>query len=176
MAKQTQQIITEQIRRRTADKILRLATTKTATANISHVNLASQSKQISDSQVIDQEITNRTVTNEPAQTSLITGQTRYKKEDENNLTTQIAITNAAKQIVDTRQAESQQTVDLTTSITPEDRISVLQSKTFVSKKARDDAIRANRKLQSNCNHKYNISTQRCEFCAKHRNSHVYDQT
>jgi len=37
-----------------------------------------------------------------------------------------------------------------------------------------DVTRAKQNLQRKCNHKYNTATKRCEFCKKHKDSHVYD--
>ncbi len=58
---------------------------------------------------------------------------------------------------------------------PEDRIAQASTKTYVSKKTQADITRASQNLQRRCNHQYNLTTKRCNFCNKHRDSHVYDQ-
>ena len=153
---------------------VRRATQRTASSSVSSVAGASQSQQITDKQLAAQEITDRTTTQAASESSIVTGRLRYRKEDQNNLTTNVTIADAARKIVETEATESQQTVDLTTSVTPQDRVTTLQSKTFASKQSQADATRALQKLQSRCNHKYNVSTRNCEFCGKSRDSHLYD--
>ena len=157
-----------------ASAAVRRAAQRTASTSVSSMADASQTQQITDKQVAAQKITERTTTPVVPDTSISTGRLRYRKEDENNLTTNTAIAAAARKIVETKATETQQTVDLTTSVTPQDRVTTLQSKTFASKKSQADATRALQKLQSRCNHKYNLSTRKCEFCGKSRDSHLYD--
>jgi len=159
---------------RLASAAARRATQRTANTSVASVADASQTQQITDQQVSAQEVSQRTTTSVASETSITVGRTRYRKEDENNLTANAAITAAARQVVESAVIETRQTVDLTTAVTPQDRVSTLQSKTFASKKSQADATRALQKLQRKCNHKYNLSTRKCEFCGKNRDSHLYD--
>jgi len=145
---------------RIASQAAQRVSQRTANSDISSVDKSSQTQQITTTQVISQEVTARTITSVVTSESIIMGRTRLKKEDENNLAGSATIAAAAQKALKAQQTETQQTVDLTTSVTPQDRVAILQSKTFASKKSQADAARALRKLQSRCNHKYNISTRK----------------
>lgn len=43
-----------------------------------------------------------------------------------------------------------------------------------SQRKQAEITRALQNLQRRCNHLYNLSTKRCEYCNKHKDSHVYD--
>lgn len=160
---------------RLASAAVKRVTQKTASTEISSTSATTKTKQLTTAQSAQLEVTERTITASPTEESIIVGRERLKKEDENNLVEQVGIINAAANILKIQQTEAQQTVDLSTSITPTDRVVTMQSKTFASKKTQADATRALQKLQSKCNHKYNASTKNCEFCGKHRDSHIYNQ-
>jgi len=102
------------------------------------------------------------------------GRKRLVAEDRTNLASQVTIQQSVTKITQKQQAESQQTIESTATSIPQ-KVQELQNLTFSSKKSQNDVTRALQKLQSRCNHKYNRNTKRCEFCNKHRDSHVYDQ-
>ena len=107
-------------------------------------------------------------------TSTKVGRKRLVAEDRTNLSSQVTIRQSITKISQKQQTESQQTIESTAASIPQ-RVQELQKLTFSSKKSQNDVTRALQKLQSRCNHKYNRNTKRCEFCNKHKDSHVYDQ-
>ena len=109
---------------------------------------------------------------------IVVGNVRSPAQDVADLTSRQNVQTTAQTIRTIQSVARAQTttpaIIKSQSVSQEQIIGATQNLTVVSPRDIADTVRALQKPQSRCNHKFNRATRRCEYCTKHRDSHVYD--
>ena len=109
---------------------------------------------------------------------IIVGTVRSPTQDVADLTSRQTATTTAQSIRAIQVAAAAQTTTPASiksqAVSQKQILGATQNLTVVSERAIADTIRALQKTQSRCNHNFNRATRRCEYCTKHRDSHIYD--
>lgn len=146
-------------------------TTSTATAPKEATKVETQ--QITPDKEISVEVSGRL---NPITKEGIGEDSRSVVYDQQRLTSaqQVSQTIATTQRI--QEAAQETAVTISATDAPMNKVTTIlaQENAISSSKVTADIQRATQRNQRTCNHKYSLITNKCNFCGKDRNSHVYD--
>lgn len=145
------------------------SSTRTAPSSATQV----ETQQITTSEQIDADVSSRLT---PTTKEGLGEDSRSESYDQQRLLSAQQTTQSAITIQRTQKEAQQNATPISTTDAPVNKVSVIlsQKDAIPSQKISDDIQRAAQRNQRTCNHKYSLITKRCNFCGKHRDSHVYD--